>query len=115
MPLYVTAGEVYPLKRTTLGVSLIALGQSGADNFMAIAVHDYRRLGGLLNDTHFARVGDFLSDATAQVLDWDGRLGYRYAGLMNEAISLAPPRGLGVAKWLPWLTCAVLEPMVQGS
>lgn len=113
VPLYAAAGEVYPLRRTTLGVSLIALGHSGADNFMAIGVRDFRRLGALLNDSHFARFGDFLSDATAQVLDWDGRLGYRHRGMMNEAISLAPPRGGGVAKWLPWLTCAVLEPMIQ--
>ena len=52
-----------------------------------------------------------LAGATAQVVDWDGRLGYRYRGLMNEAISLAPPRGGGVAKWLPWLSAAVLEGM----
>jgi hypothetical protein len=47
-----------------------------------------------------------------QVMDWDGALGYGHPGLMNEAVNFAPRRGHGVAKWLPWLTCAVLEPMV---
>jgi len=112
VPLYPADGEVYPLQRTTLGVSLIALGQSGADNFMAIAVGAFKRLGDLLDDDHYRQFGAFLQDATSQVLDWDGQLGYRQRGLMNEAISLAPPRGGGVAKWLPWLTAAVLEPMV---
>ena len=110
VPLYATEGEVYPRSRTTLGVSLIAVGASGADNYMAIATRAFALLGELLADTHFTRFGAFLQDATAQVLDWDGKLGYRFPGLMNEAITLAPPRGHGVAKWLPWLTAAVLEP-----
>ena len=48
-----------------------------------------------------------------QVVDWDGKLGYKYRGLMNEAINLSPRRGHGVAKWLPWLSVAVLDPMVR--
>ena len=32
---------------------------------------------------------------------------------MNEAVTLAPRRGHGVAKWLPWLTVAVLDPLVR--
>ena len=43
-----------------------------------------------------------------------GTLGYAHPGLMNEAIGLSMPhRGHGVAKYLPWLGCAVLEPMVR--
>jgi hypothetical protein len=34
-------GAVYPPSRTTLGASLIATGQSGADNFMAYCVYDF--------------------------------------------------------------------------
>ena len=48
-----------------------------------------------------------------QVVDWDGALGYAFPGLMNEAVTFAPPRGHGVRKWLPWLTVAVLDPMVK--
>ena len=104
---------VYPASRTTLGVSLIATGQSGADNFAAWAVYDFVKLYKLTSDPHHLEFARFLSAATKQVLDWDGSLGYRYRGLMNEAVTLAVRRGHGVAKWLPWLTCAVLEPMVR--
>ena len=45
------------------------------------------------------------------MLDWDGALGYPQRGLMGEAITLVCPRGSGVAKWLPWLSAAVLEGM----
>ena len=76
---------------------------------MAIAACRFHQLGQLLGDDHFVRFGGFLQRATSQVLDWDGRLGYAFRGLMNEAITLAPPRGGGVAKWLPWLSVAVLD------
>eukprot|EP00911_Craspedida_sp_UC1_P002034 UC1_evm1s1570 len=104
---------VYPSVRTTLGVSLIATGQSGADNYMASCVHDYWALGRALNDSYYIRFARFLERATRQVMDWDGALGYGAPGLMNEAIGLAPPRGHGVDKWLPWLTVAVLDPMIE--
>lgn len=106
-------GVVYPASRTTLGASLIAAGQSGADNFMAIAYYDYYRLYTITNDTHFLKFSRFLAYATKQVLDWDGTLHYPHPGLMNEAITLAPRRGHGVSKWLPWLTVAVLDPMLR--
>ena len=87
------------------------LCRPGADNYMARAVELYRRLGSLLGDAHFAAFGGFLDGATKQVLDWDGTLGYPQRGLMSEAITLVCPRGSGVAKWLPWLSVALLEPM----
>jgi hypothetical protein len=104
---------IYPASRTTLGASLIATGQSGADNFMAYAVYDFYRLYDATRDKHYLRFAEFLQDATKQVMDWDGSLGYAYPGLMNEAMRLAPPRGHGVYKWLPWLTVVMLEPMVR--
>jgi len=113
VPLLAGAGVVYPHQRNSLGVSIIALGQSGADNFMARAVELYRRLGTLLDDEHFGTFGAFLDGATKQVLDWDGKLGYPQRGLMNEAITLVCPRGSGVAKWLPWLSVTLLEPMAS--
>jgi hypothetical protein len=110
---------VYPgadTGRTTLGASLIASGQSGADNFMAIAVSSYEALHRLVpGDTHFGAFAAFLAQATKQVIDWDGALGYGHPGLMNEAVNLAVPRGHGVRKWLPWLTVAVLDPMVNNK
>jgi hypothetical protein len=104
---------VYPTGRNTVGASLIATGQSGSDNFMAIAVYDYYKLYTLTNETHFLEFALFLERATKQVLDWDGTLGYKYAGLMNEAVTFAPRRGHGVQKWLPWLSVAVLQPLAE--
>ena len=56
------------LARTTLGASLIAVGQSGADNFMAIATYPYYKLHQLTNDSHFLKFARFLDNATKQVL-----------------------------------------------
>ena len=66
-------------------------------------------------DRHFLRFARFLQRGTARLVDRNGRLGYAYPGLMMDALSLAPPRGHGVAGWLPWLTVAVLEPMARRS
>ena len=104
---------VFPCRRTTLGFSLIAAGQSGADNFAAIASFDFKRLGEWTNDEHFASFGAFLANATAQVTNWDGSLGYASRGLLNEAATLSVRRGAGVADWLPWLTANLLQPIVQ--
>jgi hypothetical protein len=104
---------VYPCRRTTLGASIIATGQSGADNYMSIAQHDYKRLGAWLGDSHFAAFGTFLEAATTQVTDWDGSLGYAARGLMTEATTLSVRRGSGVQDWLPWLTANILQPLVQ--
>jgi hypothetical protein len=113
IPCAQTPANAYPCARTTLGASIIATGQSGSDNYMAIASHDFARLGAWLGDAHFAAVGALLAAATAQVMDWDGALGYAMRGLMSEAATLSARRGEGVADWLPWLTCNILYPLVQ--
>ena len=104
---------VYPCRRTTLGASLVAAGQSGADNFMSKAWPTYRRLAAWTGDAHYAEVADFLQAATAQVSDWDGELGYAARGLMTEATTFSVRRGAGVADWLPWLTANVMEPIAE--
>lgn len=103
----------YPKNRTTLGVSIIATGHSGADDFMAITVYDYYRLYLLTRDAHFLRFARFLDRATKQLVNWDGSLGYAYPGLLMEALNLSPRRGNGVRGWLPWLTVGILEPLVR--
>ena len=113
LPCVQSPPTVYPCRRTTLGASIIATGQSGADNYMSIAHHDYKRLGAWLGDSHFAAFGSFLEAATTQVTDWDGSLGYAARGLMTEATTLSVRRGSGVQDWLPWLTANILQPLVQ--
>lgn len=104
---------VFPKRRTTVGLSLIATGHSGADTYMAAAPFLFYRLFLLTGETHFRDVARMLLHDTKQMLDWDGSLGYKYPGLQTEALSLPPLRGHGVTHWLPWLTVAQLEPLVR--
>jgi hypothetical protein len=66
IPCAQTPANAYPCARTTLGASIIATGQSGSDNYMAIASFDFRRLGAWLQDDHYTAVGNLLAAATAQ-------------------------------------------------
>lgn len=104
---------VFPKGRTTLGLSLIATGHSGADTYMAAAPFLFYRLSLLTGETHFRDSARMLLHDTKQLLDWDGKLGYKYPGLQTEALSLPPPRGHGVQSWLPWLTVTQVEPLVR--
>lgn len=105
--------NTFPANRTTLGISLIASGQSGADNFMAREVFGYYRLYLLTGDAHFRDFARFLLYDTKQLLDWDGSLGYKYPALQLEAMGLVGQRGHSVQTWLPWLTVASIEPMAR--
>ncbi len=104
---------VYPQNRTTLGLSIIATGHSGADNCMALTTYDYYRLWILTKDPHYLRYARFISQSTLQMMNWDGTLNYAHKGLLTEVLTLSPPHGHGLHGWLPWLTVAVLEPMVR--
>jgi hypothetical protein len=104
---------LYPRNRATDGLSLIAAGHSGADNYMAAAPYDYYRLSRLTGEPHFRDLARMLLHNTKQMTDWDGALSYAHPGLLTEALTLAPPRGHGVPVWLPWLTVAILDPMTR--
>ena len=105
--------QIFPRNRTTYGLSLIATGHSGADAYMAIAPFNFYRLYLLTGDWHFRDSAQMLMHNTKQMMDWDGSLGYKYPGLLTEVLSLPPLRGHGVQGWLPWLTVAILDPMVR--
>lgn len=104
---------IFPKGRSTSGLSLIATGHSGADNFMASAPFSYYRLYLLTGQEQFRDAARRLLVETRQMLDSDGTLGYRYPGLLSEALTLAPLRGHGVQGWLPWLTVLMLAPLVH--
>lgn len=104
---------VYPRNRTTVGLSLIATGHSGADNYMAAAPFLYYRLALSTGDAHFRDTARMLLHDTKQMTDWDGTLGYRYPGLLTEVLGLPPLRGHGLTHWLPWLSAAILEPLAR--
>lgn len=103
----------YPKNRTTYGVSLIATGHSGADNYMADAPFYFYRLYLLTGETHFQKSAQMLLHNTKQMMDWDNTLGYTYPGLFTEVLSLASHRGHGLHHWLPWLTVTILNPMIH--
>ena len=107
-----TQGLEIPRVRTTGTVSLIALGHSGADCFLAYAALAYYRLSLYTGDEHYARVARLLANNTKQLVDVGGSLGYGHQGLLVEAMSLAVRRGKSVGGWLPWCTSAIIDPMV---
>ena len=103
----------YPKNRTTIGLSLIATGHSGADMFMSYYSFQYYRLYLYTGDRHFRDVAKLLLHNTKQTLDWDGSLHYAHRGLQTEAMGIANRRGHSVRVWLPWLTVGTVEPLVQ--
>jgi len=105
--------QVFSRSRSTVGLSLISTGHAGADNFMAAAPFLWYRIYLASGDAHFLQTARLLLHDTKQAMDWNGTLGYKYAGLMPEAMSLSTNRGRGVAGWLPWLSFAVLDPLAR--
>ncbi len=108
-----TPKQVFPDNRSTVGMSLISTGHSGADDYMAMAPFLWYRIYLATGDAHFLQSARILQHDTKQIMDWNGTLGYKYHGLLPEAVSLSTNRGTGVAGWLPWLTVVNIRPIVQ--
>lgn len=103
-----------PKVRTTCGFSLIATGHSGADSAMlGQYAFQYYRLSLYTGDRHFAEVARIILHNTKQTIDLDGSLKYAHPGLQTESFWLSLLRGHTLKAWLPWLTVATLEPLVQ--
>jgi hypothetical protein len=107
------SAAVFPKNRTTVGMSLIATGHSGADSYMAAAPFLFYRLYLITGDMHLHDFAVMLLHDTKQILDTDGSLGYKYPALQTEALSLPPLRGHGTHVWLPWLTVTQTLPLVN--
>lgn len=103
----------FPAGRSTCGLSLIATGHSGADAFMAYYPFQFYRLYLYTGDDHFRDVARVLLYNTKQTIDLNGSLGYAARGLQTEAMTITVPRGHSVRVWLPWLTVAAIDPLVQ--
>jgi hypothetical protein len=103
----------FPLNRSTIGMSLIASGHSGADNFMAREPFVYFRLYLLTGEKQFRDFARMLLYNTKQLMDIDHSLHYAMPGLQLEAMSLSIPRGHSVKMWLPWLSVSALEPLIR--
>jgi len=103
----------WPKRKSTVGITIIATGHSGADCGFAYNSFEYLRLYELTHDTYFLRIAQLLEKNTKQTMNYDGSLRYPLRGLQREAIRCVTHRGDGVALWLPWCTAAALDPMFR--
>lgn len=101
----------FPKHRNIIGQTLIATGHSGIDNGMAFSSFQYYRLYLLTGDRHFLHVARLIQRNTLQIMDLDGRMGYKYRGLLTECFSPQSNRGHSVRQQLPWDQAAIMEPM----
>jgi len=80
---------------------------------MAYYPFQYYRLYLATEDQHYHDLARMLLHNTKQTIDWDGSLGYAHPGLQTEAMTVSLRRGRSVRLWLPWLTVATIQPLVQ--
>lgn len=98
-------------KADITGLSLIATGHSHADVMMSYCAYDFYRLYLWTDDTHYLDFARLLLHNTKQTVDWSGRLGHVYPGLVEESGELARQYHNGLGRWLPWCTIALIEPL----
>ncbi len=103
----------FPAGRSTIGLSLIAAGQSGCDIYMAGCWLDFYRLWLFTHDPFFRQVAVVLAYDTKQTMDINGYPAYGYPGLQDEAMTLAVFRWHSVRHWLGWITADQLGPLTQ--
>ena len=107
---------VYPVSRSTTGLSLIATSNNGCDSYAATDAFEVYRLYLFTGDTNLLNVAKMMLYNTKQPLNWDPAnplSGYGDPGIFPESLSLLPPRGHGTSYYLPWQTANYLEPMVN--
>lgn len=108
-----TMAMPWPKKKSTVGITIIATGHSGADCGFSYNSFEYLRLYNITGDTYFLRIARLLEKNTKQTMNYDGTLGYPKRGLQREAIRCVTHRGDGVELWLPWCTAAALDPLFR--
>lgn len=99
----------WPKDKSSVGLTIIATGHSGADCGLSYNSFEYLRLYILTGDKYFLRIAELLEKNSKQTMDCDGNLGYALRGLQTEAIRMINPRGYGVKLWLPWVTASALD------
>lgn len=99
--------------KTTVGITVIATGHSGADCGLAYNAFEYMRLYVLTGNERWLLLAQLIQNNTKQTMNYDGKLGYPLRGLQTEALRLVTHRGDGVNLWLPWVTATTLDPMYR--
>ncbi len=95
------------------GLSLIATGHSHADVMMGYMPFEYYRLYLHTKDKHYEEFSRFINGNTKQTMDWSGKLGHVYPGLIEESGELAMQYHNGLGRWLPWCTIAEIESLTR--
>ncbi len=103
----------WPKNKSTVGITIIATGHSGADCGFSYNSFEYLRLFNITGDIYFLKIAKLLEKNTKQTMSYDGSLKYPYNGLQREAIRCVTHRGDGVALWLPWCTASALDPLFR--
>lgn len=101
----------FPRDISIVGQTLIATGHSGIDNGLAFSSFQYYRLYLMTGDTHFLQVAKVIQNNTLSIMDLDGKMGYRYRGLLTECFNPQANRGHSVRQQLPWNQASILDPM----
>ncbi|GAA5000185.1 hypothetical protein [Actinopolymorpha pittospori] len=97
-----------------LGLSLIASGHSGIDNWISYESANFYRLYLFTGDAHYRDVARFLLSTSFRTTQYVGNnVGYAVNGLVEEAVGLADLVVSGTGVWLPWCTVAQLEPLAR--
>ncbi|WP_158621346.1 hypothetical protein [Streptomyces triticirhizae] len=97
-----------------LGLSLIAAGHSGMDNWITYEGANFYRLHLFTGDEHYREVARLLTGTAHRTTQYPGNdLGYGEDGRCEEAISLTDMTYSGVGTWPPWVTVAQVEPLSQ--
>lgn len=108
-----TLAMPWPKNKSTVGITIIATGHSGADCGFSYNSFEYLRLYELTGDHYFLSIARILEKNTKQTMNYDGSLRYPLRGLQREAIRCVTHRGDGVGLWLPWCTASALDPLFR--
>ncbi|MGN1099141.1 MAG: hypothetical protein ACI4S9_02250 [Christensenellales bacterium] len=97
------------------GLSIIATGHSGTDNFAAYFYYEFFKLYVFTGNEYFLDAANFLQNNCRQTVNLDFRWGYKYESFIAEAVNIANQYvfAVGNGVWLPWCTVANIEPYVN--
>ncbi|MFF0344982.1 hypothetical protein [Kribbella sp. NPDC004875] len=94
------------------GLSFIAAGHSGVDNWICYQSWNFYRIFLFTGDPHYRDVALTILTAGVRTTELPGQSqGYAVPGLVEEAIGLSDLVVSGSNVWLPWCSVAEVEPL----
>ncbi|MGN1099334.1 MAG: hypothetical protein ACI4S9_03240, partial [Christensenellales bacterium] len=95
------------------GFSMIATGESGADNFAAYLYYVFYRMYVHTGEEFYFKASELLQNNTKSSSDYKGELGYAYRAISTEATLVANFNYYSVNAWLPWSSIANIDPITK--